>query len=72
MNRKMSHVIALALSLVLVSTILAPAQEKTELYTDAEGKQRVEQGRWTDVLMKQDGKWLLIADHGGPSASEDD
>lgn len=24
-----------------------------------------EAGRWTDVLMKDDGKWYLIADHGG-------
>lgn len=22
-------------------------------------------GRWTDILMKDDGKWHLIADHGG-------
>jgi hypothetical protein len=43
-----------------------------ELYRDEEGKQKSEQGRWTDVLMKQDGKWLLIADHGGPGASADD
>jgi ketosteroid isomerase-like protein len=44
----------------------------TQVYTDSEGKRRVEQGRWTDVLMKQDGKWLLIADHGGPNPSEED
>lgn len=24
------------------------------------------EGRWTDVLEKQKGKWMLIADHGGP------
>jgi len=33
------------------------------------------QGRWTDILLKQDGKWLLIADHGGPDddgENEDD
>ncbi len=23
-------------------------------------------GRWTDVLMKQGEKWVLIGDHGGP------
>jgi len=44
----------------------------TQLYNDSEGEQHTEQGRWTDILMKQDGKWLLIADHGGPSASADD
>jgi hypothetical protein len=24
-----------------------------------------EKGRWTDILMKENGKWLLIGDHGG-------
>ncbi len=27
--------------------------------------EEVEQGRWTDVLVKEDGKWRWIADHGG-------
>ena len=30
-----------------------------------EGKETVEQGRWTDVWKKEGGKWLLIADSGG-------
>lgn len=34
---------------------------------DAEGKEELEQGRWTDILMKQKDKWVLIGDHGGPS-----
>lgn len=32
---------------------------------DAEGKESVERGRWTDILLKQDGRWVFIADHGG-------
>ncbi len=24
-----------------------------------------ERGRWTDILMKKDGKWMLVGDHGG-------
>ncbi len=30
-----------------------------------DGKERVRQGRWTDVWKKEGGKWLLIADSGG-------
>ncbi|MFA8433779.1 MAG: DUF4440 domain-containing protein [Marinifilaceae bacterium] len=29
-------------------------------------KKHHEEGRWTDILMKQGGKWMLIGDHGGP------
>lgn len=32
---------------------------------DYEGKEKSYTDRWTDVLTKKDGKWLLIADHGG-------
>lgn len=31
----------------------------------SEGKEETASGRWTDVLMKQGDKWLLIGDHGG-------
>ena len=24
-----------------------------------------EKGRWTDILMKKNGKWMLVGDHGG-------
>jgi hypothetical protein len=41
-------------------------------YVDEEGETEIEKGRFTDVLMKEAGKWLLIADHGGPSHEEDD
>jgi ketosteroid isomerase-like protein len=30
-----------------------------------DGKDKLEQGRWTDVWKKEGGKWLLIADSGG-------
>ena len=33
-------------------------------------KEKVEQGRWTDILIKQDDKWIMIGDHGG-ATSED-
>lgn len=28
-------------------------------------KNRNSDGNWTDILMKKDGKWLLVGDHGG-------
>ena len=30
-----------------------------------EGKTSSSSGRWTDILLKQDDKWLMIGDHGG-------
>jgi len=39
----------------------------SRLVKDVEGKERNRSGRWTDILMKQGDKWVLIADHGGPS-----
>lgn len=34
------------------------------LYKDAEGKEKSSFGRWTDILMKQGDKWVMIGDHG--------
>lgn len=31
----------------------------------ASGKEEQSGGNWTDILMKKDGKWVLIGDHGG-------
>ena len=31
----------------------------------ATGKEEQSEGNWTDILMKKDGKWMLIGDHGG-------
>jgi len=37
----------------------------TQVTEGADGKPNVEKGRWTDILMKKGGKWMLIGDHGG-------
>jgi ketosteroid isomerase-like protein len=37
----------------------------SEIMKNAEGKEESNNGRWTDVLMKQDTKWVMIGDHGG-------
>lgn len=36
-----------------------------------DGKPMTERGRWTDILMKKDGKWMLVGDHGGEIKSGD-
>ena len=36
-----------------------------EVTKDEDGKEEYNQGRWTDIMIKQDGKWRWIADHGG-------
>jgi ketosteroid isomerase-like protein len=38
---------------------------------DIDGKKSTESGRWTDILMKQDAKWVLIGDHGGSDKKMD-
>jgi ketosteroid isomerase-like protein len=35
-----------------------------------DGKKKVETGRWTDILLKQGNKWVLIGDHGGEDKKE--
>jgi len=35
------------------------------IFKDAEGKEKSSRGRWTDILIKQGDKWLIIGDHGG-------
>ena len=37
----------------------------TQVAEGSDGKPITERGRWTDILMKKDGKWLLVGDHGG-------
>ena len=34
------------------------------------GKETPSSGIWTDILMKKDGKWILIGDHGGRTSSD--
>lgn len=41
-----------------------------QVVKDAEGKEKSESGRWTDILMKQGDKWVMIGDHGGPSPND--
>jgi len=41
----------------------------SEVIKDVEGKEVNESGRWTDILMKQGEKWIMIGDSGGSSAS---
>jgi ketosteroid isomerase-like protein len=38
---------------------------------DSDGKRKMESGRWTDILMKQGSKWVLIGDHGGSNPKQD-
>ena len=35
------------------------------LMSEMDGKKKAEEGRWTDILMKQGNKYLLIGDNGG-------
>ena len=38
---------------------------------DPKGEESYEQGRWTDIMLKEGGKWRWIADHGGAKALEE-
>lgn len=42
-----------------------PAHYYTQVVKNAEGKEENVEGRWTDILMKQGDRWVLIGDHGG-------
>jgi len=35
-----------------------------------DGKKSLESGRWTDILLKQGAKWVMIGDHGGSDKKE--
>jgi len=37
----------------------------TQVMEGNDGKPITEKGRWTDILMKKEGKWLMVGDHGG-------
>ena len=37
----------------------------TQVFETTEGKPLTQRGRWTDILMKKSGKWMLVGDHGG-------
>jgi ketosteroid isomerase-like protein len=40
------------------------------IYKDADGKEKSASGRWTDILMKQGDKWVMIGDHGGRTSKD--
>jgi len=40
----------------------------TSIEKGADGKEETHSGRWTDILMKQGDKWMLIGDHGGQTS----
>jgi ketosteroid isomerase-like protein len=40
----------------------------TSVSQDKDGKRQLEKGRWTDILMKKDGKWIMVGDHGGKTS----
>ena len=41
-----------------------------DLSKSGDEKEKMESGRWTDIMKKQGAKWVLIADHGGPDSSK--
>ena len=43
----------------------------TQVNESNDGKSKTEKGRWTDILMKKNGKWMLVGDHGGEIKHED-
>ncbi len=42
----------------------------SQAYKDSEGKMKFANGRWTDILKKEGGRWMMIGDHGGETSSE--
>ena len=41
-----------------------------QITKDEAGKEKESSGRWTDILMKQGDKWVMIGDHGGRTSKE--
>lgn len=41
-----------------------------QIVKDADGKEKGSSGRWTDILMKQGDKWVMIGDHGGQTSKD--
>lgn len=37
----------------------------TQVSESNDGKPNTEKGRWTDILMKKNGTWMIVGDHGG-------
>ena len=43
----------------------------TQVSESNDGKSTTEKGRWTDILMKKGGTWMIVGDHGGEIKHED-
>jgi ketosteroid isomerase-like protein len=41
----------------------------SQVIKDADGKEKTETERWTDILMKEGDKWLMVGDHGGETSN---
>ena len=41
-----------------------------QIEKDKDGKENRSEGHWTDILMKKNGKWLLVGDRGGRTSKE--
>ena len=41
----------------------------TEVEVDMEGKEQFNTGRWTDILMKDGNRWVMVGDSGGQTSS---
>ena len=42
------------------------------MVSESDGKKKPDEGRWTDILVRQGGKWLLLGDHGGEEKDMED
>jgi len=42
----------------------------SQIMKGPDGKEKPSEGRWTDILMKQGDKWVLIGDHGGKTSKD--
>jgi len=43
----------------------------TQVSESNDGKSNTEKGRWTDILMKKNGTWMIVGDHGGEIKNDD-
>ena len=39
-------------------------------YADISAERHTDTGRWTDILIKQGNRWVMIADHGGSDGGD--
>ena len=43
----------------------------TQVSESNDGKSNTEKVRWTDILMKKNGTWMIVGDHGGEIKNDD-